>query len=82
MAHLLTRVLPTLAKAAVTLLLLGLLLRKTDYAAILQHLRDITPVPAFVGLSVLYAGLGFAAAHAHPNQDAGEVSETRGHAIR
>lgn len=62
MAHLLSRVLPTLAKAAVTLLLLGLLLRKTGYAAILQHLRDITPVTAFIGLSVLYAGLVFATA--------------------
>lgn len=57
MAAILPRVLSTAAKAAITLLLLALLFRKIDFAATLQHLRDITPLTAFMGLAILFAAL-------------------------
>ena len=60
MARNLPRVLSTAAKAAVTLLLLGLLFRKVDYAATLRHLRDITPLTAVGCLVVLNAGIALA----------------------
>jgi uncharacterized membrane protein YbhN (UPF0104 family) len=51
----LQRALAIAAKGAVTLLLLGLLFRKVDYGATLQHLRDITPLTCFLGLLIMYA---------------------------
>jgi hypothetical protein len=57
MSHMLPRVLSGVAKAAITLLLLWLLFRKIDYAATLQHLRDITALTTAAGLLLLYAAL-------------------------
>jgi glycosyltransferase 2 family protein len=51
----LQRALAVAAKGAITLLLLGVLFRKVDYGATLQHLRDITPLTCFLGLLILYA---------------------------
>jgi glycosyltransferase 2 family protein len=60
MARNLSRVLPTAAKAVVTLLLLALLFRKVDYTATLRHLRDITPLTAVISLVVLNVGIALA----------------------
>jgi uncharacterized membrane protein YbhN (UPF0104 family) len=51
----LQRALAIAAKGAITLLLLGVLFRKVDYGATLQHLRDITPLTCFLGLLMMYA---------------------------
>lgn len=60
MARIVPRLLSTAAKAAITVLLLALLFRKIDYAATLQHLREITPFTAVVGLALLYIGVALA----------------------
>jgi len=62
MALLSSRVLSGVAKVAITLLLLWLLFRKVDYAATLQHLQDITPFTAVIGLATLYGALALGTA--------------------
>jgi hypothetical protein len=62
MAQILPRVLSTVAKAAITLLLLGVLFRKVNFAATLQHLRDIKPSTIVAGLFLLYAATALATA--------------------
>jgi uncharacterized membrane protein YbhN (UPF0104 family) len=57
----LQRALAIAAKGAITLLLLGVLFRKVDYGATLQHLRDITPVTCILGLLLMYAATALVA---------------------
>ncbi len=60
MAKILPRILSSISKAAVTLLLFWLLFRKINYAATLQHVRDLTPSVALMGVVILYVALAFA----------------------
>lgn len=60
MAQRRSNLLATVAKTAITLLLLGLLFHKIDYAATLRRLLDIRLITVVFGLAILYAATALA----------------------